>query len=183
MAGNETDLVRTTYLDALVVLQKEKDQKKTELEKIARAEKQARKIVKRLERDEKIVSLYLKSKFPDAFQELGVSALSEKEFPSILKRAKRYFRMLLFKTVGVSSALLGGEIALLAYLLSLSRVFTHFLTIVFLPILTIMSLGLTLIAGAIFTVDCIGALRRGKWSLDSDENGRSTASLGGERGP
>src|SRR3989338_1297688 len=172
MAENETSLIKTTYLDALVVLQREKDLKKAELKKIERAEKQARKMTKKSEINKKIVSLYLKEKFPDAFQELGTSALSEKEFPKILKRAKRYFCLCLLGVIGVSSALLGGEIALLAYLLSLSFVFLSFLAVA--------SIALTLIAESILTTICIGALRKGEYYLDSAENNRSTPSLGGD---
>lgn len=110
--NTETDLVKTTYLDSLAVLQQTKD-----LENAERLGAQERARQKKI--DKNVVYFYIHEKFPDAVRELSIKNLSEKELPSILKRAKRYFRLKIAAAGAILSLISGGTIASLTAISSL----------------------------------------------------------------
>lgn len=169
MTKNETDLVKTTYLDALAVLQQEKDLENREFKKKMLAERKSQNEIRKKGIDKKIVNLYLKEKFPDAFRELGINGMSEKEFPSILKRAKRYFRMWFAGKTAISSTIIGGEIFLLL----------NFIQDGFLIAITVIFVILTSVVCGLFIADSGKILMTGEeLELPPDKNNHTT-SLGG----
>lgn len=168
---NEAGLVQTTYWDSLAILQQTRDLEKTEQRKKFLAEKRERKAVRNKIRDKKIVNLYLKMKFPDAFHELGAKNLPEKEFPTLLKRAKRSFRLKLAAGVAVSSSIFGGAVAWLASLSTFGS----------LHVLGVIGIIFSLFISVMMTYGMIYILRKGEelCPYPTDKYPSYTGGLGG----
>lgn len=102
MTENE-NLVKSGILDTLAV-------KNQELAEIKRAEDEKAIIAKKKLRDKKLVKLFLWDNFPLVAPE-DIPEIPEKEFPLILKRAKKYYLAKIRTASAIALLPIGGTLA------------------------------------------------------------------------
>lgn len=91
--AEKDSLIERPYLEKLVLLQRDENLKMAVERDKAWQEQIAKKKAYKAARDTRIVALYLNEKFPQAYAKMGGEGLKEKEFPSILKKARHCFQM------------------------------------------------------------------------------------------